>query len=42
MSPDYIPGTTLGAREMAVTKANPAMTQLKIYKCDNWFHVHLQ
>lgn len=26
VSPDYVPGTTLGAGEMTVTKANPAMT----------------
>lgn len=42
VSPDYVPGTTLGAGEMAVTKANPAMTQSKIHMCDNFFHMHIQ
>ena len=28
---DYVPGTTLGAREVAVTKANPATTVQNLY-----------
>lgn len=31
MIPEYVPYAALGAPEMTLTKANPALTQSKIY-----------